>query len=144
ILQPISIVAALVLCSQGVIQNLHSYTVVTTLEGVKQTIAQGPVASQEAIKILGTNGGGFFNANSAHPFENPTPFSNMFQMFLIFLIPGALTCTFGKMVRDTKQGWALFAAMSVLWFAGVLTAYCFEQKGMPVLAKAGIEMTAGD
>jgi K+-transporting ATPase ATPase A chain len=140
ILLPISIIAALVLCSQGVIQNLHAYTAVTTLEGAKQTIAQGPVASQEAIKMLGTNGGGFFNANSAHPFENPTPFSNMFQMFLIFLIPGALTYTFGKMVRDTRQGWALFAAMSVLWFGGVLTAYHFEQQGTPMLAKAGIEM----
>ncbi len=141
ILLPISIVAALVLCSQGVIQNLHAYTAVTTLEGAKQTIAQGPVASQEAIKMLGTNGGGFFNANSAHPFENPTPFSNMFQMFLIFLIPGALTYTFGKMVRDTRQGWALFAAMSVLWFAGVLTAYHFEQQGTPMLREAGIEMS---
>jgi K+-transporting ATPase ATPase A chain len=144
VLLPISIVAALVLCSQGAIQNLHSYTAVTTLEGVKQTIAQGPVASQEAIKMLGTNGGGFFNANSAHPFENPTPFSNMFQMFLIFLIPGALTYTFGKMVRDTRQGWAVFAAMSVLWFAGVLVAYNFEQRGTPMLQKAGIEMTATD
>jgi len=142
ILMPLSIVAALVLCSQGVIQNLHSYTVATTLEGAKQTIAQGPVASQEAIKMLGTNGGGFFNANSSHPFENPTPFSNMFQMFLIFLIPGALTYTFGRMVRDTRQGWALFAAMTVLWFGGVLTAYHFEQSGTPMLAKAGIEMTA--
>jgi K+-transporting ATPase ATPase A chain len=144
ILLPISIVAALVLCSQGVIQNLHGYTAVTTLEGAKQTIAQGPVASQEAIKMLGTNGGGFFNANSAHPFENPTPFTNMFQMFLIFLIPGALTYTFGRMVRDTRQGWALFAAMSVLWFAGVLTAYHFEQQGTPMLSKAGVEMTATD
>jgi K+-transporting ATPase ATPase A chain len=144
VLLPLSLAAALVLCSQGVIQNLHPYTAVTTLEGAKQTIAQGPVASQEAIKMLGTNGGGFFNANSAHPFENPTPFSNMFQMFLIFLIPGALTCTFGKMVRDTRQGWALFAAMSVLWFAGVLTAYHFEQQGTPMLAKAGIEMNATD
>jgi K+-transporting ATPase ATPase A chain len=144
ILLPLSVVAALILCSQGVIQNLDAYTSVTTLEGVKQTIAQGPVASQEAIKMLGTNGGGFFNANSAHPFENPTPFSNMFEMFLIFLIPGALTCTFGKMVRDTRQGWALFAAMSVLWFAGVFAAYHFEQQGTPALAKAGIEMTATD
>ena len=142
VLLPISILAALVLCSQGVIQNLHPYTAVTTLEGAKQTIAQGPVASQEAIKMLGTNGGGFFNANSAHPFENPTPFTNMFQMFLIFLIPGALTYTFGKMVRDTRQGWALFAAMSVLWFAGVVTCYHFEQRGTPMLEKAGIEMTA--
>ncbi len=144
VLLPISIIAALVLCSQGVIQNLHPYTVVTTLEGAKQTIAQGPVASQEAIKMLGTNGGGFFNANSAHPFENPTPFSNMFQMFLIFLIPGALTYTFGKMVRDTRQGWAIFTAMAVLWFGGVFVAYHYEQKGTPMLAKAGIEMTVTD
>jgi K+-transporting ATPase ATPase A chain len=140
ILMPISIVAALVLCSQGVIQNLHPYTDATTLEGVKQTIAQGPVASQEAIKMLGTNGGGFFNANSAHPFENPTPFTNMFEMFLIFLIPAALTYTFGKMVRDTRQGWALFTAMTILWFAGVFVAYHYEQKGTPMLAKAGIAM----
>ncbi|HVW87765.1 MAG TPA: potassium-transporting ATPase subunit KdpA, partial [Bryobacteraceae bacterium] len=140
ILLPISLFAALVLCSQGVIQNLHPYTAVTTLEGAKQVIAQGPVASQEAIKMLGTNGGGFFNANSAHPFENPTPFSNFFQVFLIFLIPGALTYTFGRMVRDTRQGWALFAAMAVLWFAGVLTAYHFEQRGTSTLAKTGIEL----
>jgi K+-transporting ATPase ATPase A chain len=142
ILLPMSILAALVFCSQGVIQNLNPYTNAVTLEGVKQTIAQGPVASQEAIKMLGTNGGGFFNANSAHPFENPTPFTNMFQMFLIFLIPGALTYTFGKMVRDTRQGWALFAAMSVLWLAGVVVAYHFEQHGTPMLSKAGVELTA--
>jgi K+-transporting ATPase ATPase A chain len=142
VLMPISIIAALLLVWQGSIQNLHGYTAVTTLEGVKQVIAQGPVASQEAIKMLGTNGGGFFNANSAHPFENPSPLSNLLQMFLIFLIPGALTYTFGKMVRDTRQGWALFAAMSILWFAGVLTAYHFEQKGTPMLEKAGIEMTS--
>jgi K+-transporting ATPase ATPase A chain len=142
ILLPISIVAALILCWQGAIQNLHGYTALTTLEGVKQVIAQGPVASQEAIKMLGTNGGGFFNANSAHPFENPTPFTNMFQMFLIFLIPGALTYTFGKMVRDTRQGWAIFSAMAVLWLAGVVVAYHYEQKGTPILAKAGIETTA--
>jgi K+-transporting ATPase ATPase A chain len=140
VLLPISVAGALVLCSQGVIQNLHPYTAVTTLEGAKQLIAQGPVASQEVIKMLGTNGGGFFNANSAHPFENPTPLSNFFQMFLIFLIPGALTYTFGKMVRDTRQGWALFAAMAVLWFAGVLTAYHFEQQGTPTLAKTGIAL----
>ncbi len=142
VLLPISLIAALVLCSQGVIQNLHPYTVATTLEGMKQTIAQGPVASQEAIKMLGTNGGGFFNANSAHPFENPTPFANLFQMFLIFLIPGALTYTFGKMVRDTRQGWAIFAAMTVLWLGGVVVAYHYEQRGTPMLANAGIEMTA--
>jgi K+-transporting ATPase ATPase A chain len=135
-------VGALVLCSQGVIQNLNPYTAAVTVEGAKQTIAQGPVASQEVIKMLGTNGGGFFNANSAHPFENPTPFTNMFQMFLIFLIPAAVTYTFGKMVRDTRQGWALFAAMSILWLAGTVVAYNFEQHGTPMLAKAGIEMNA--
>jgi len=144
VLLPISIVAALVLCSQGAIQNLHPYTVLTTIEGAKQTIAQGPVASQEAIKMLGTNGGGFFNANSAHPFENPTPFSNLFQMFLIFLIPGALTYTFGRMVRDTRQGWAIFTAMTILWLGGVTVAYHYEQKGTPMLANAGIGMNATD
>jgi K+-transporting ATPase ATPase A chain len=127
-----------------VIQNLHPYTVATTIEGAKQTIAQGPVASQEAIKMLGTNGGGFFNANSAHPFENPTPFANLLQMFLIFVIPGALTYTFGKMVRDTRQGWAIFAAMAILWLGGVFVAYHYEQAGTPMLAKAGIAMTATD
>jgi K+-transporting ATPase ATPase A chain len=142
VLLPISILGALILCSQGVVQNLHPYTAVTTLEGAKQTIAQGPVASQEVIKMLGTNGGGFFNANSAHPFENPTPFTNMFEMFLIFVIPGALTYTFGKLVRDTRQGWALFTAMSVLWLAGVFVAYHFEQQGTPMLAKAGIDLQA--
>jgi K+-transporting ATPase ATPase A chain len=144
ILLPISFVVALVLCSQGVIQNLSAYTNAVTIEGAKQTIAQGPVASQEAIKMLGTNGGGFFNANSAHPFENPTPFSNMLQMVLIFLIPGAVTYTFGRMVKDTRQGWALFAAMSVLWFAGVLVAYHYEQAGTPTLANNGIALTASD
>src|SRR6266699_3045372 len=142
ILLPLSIAVALFFCSQGVIQNFNQYTDATTVEGVKQTIPQGPVASQEAIKMLGTNGGGFFNANSSHPYENPTPLSNFIQMFVIFLIPGALTYTFGSMVRDTRQGWALFAAMSVLWFVGVLVAYHFEQKGAPALAKSGIEMTA--
>src|SRR5215831_1038841 len=107
VLLPISVVAALLFVSQGVVQNLSSYTDVATIEGAKQTIAQGPVASQEAIKQLGTNGGGFFGANAAHPFENPTPLSNLLAMFLIFLIPGALTYTFGKMVGDTRQGWAI-------------------------------------
>ena len=142
VLLPLSVVVALFFCSQGVIQNFNQYTEATTVEGVKQVIPQGPVASQEAIKMLGTNGGGFFNANSSHPYENPTPLSNFVQMFVIFLIPGALTYTFGWMVRDTRQGWALFAAMSVLWFAGVLVAYHFEQKGAPVFAKSGIEMSA--
>jgi K+-transporting ATPase ATPase A chain len=144
VLLPISIVGALVLCSQGVIQNLHPYTVATTIEGAKQTIAQGPVASQEVIKMLGTNGGGFFNANSAHPFENPTAFTNLFEMFLLLVIPAALTYTFGKMVRDTRQGWALFAAMTILFLCGVVVAYHYEQRGTPMLAKTGIAMTATD
>jgi potassium-transporting ATPase potassium-binding subunit len=142
VLIPLSIVIALVFVWQGVIQNLSPYTNVATLEGGAQTIAQGPVASQEAIKMLGTNGGGFFNANSAHPFENPTPFSNFLQLLCIFVIPAGLTYTFGKMVRDTRQGWALFAAMSVVFFAGVLVAYSGEQSGNPNLVKLGLEQQA--
>ncbi len=142
ILLPLSIVGALFLCSQGVIQNLKPYTNVTTVEGGKQTIAQGPVASQEAIKELGTNGGGFFNANSSHPFENPTPLTNLFQMLLIFVIPAGLTYTFGRMVGDTRQGWAVFAAMSVMFLIGVFVAYGFEQSGNPLLAKLGIQTAA--
>jgi potassium-transporting ATPase potassium-binding subunit len=142
ILLPISFLAALFFCSQGVIQNFHPYTVAKTLEGAKQVIAQGPVASQEAIKMLGTNGGGFFNANSAHPFENPTPFTNFVQMFLIFLIPAGLTYTFGVMVGDRRQGWALFSACGVMFLAGVFACYWAEQKGNPTLAKLGIETQA--
>jgi K+-transporting ATPase ATPase A chain len=142
VLLPISIVGALFFVSQGVVQNLSPYTEATTLEGAKQVIAQGPVASQEIIKQLGTNGGGFFNANSAHPFENPTPLTNLFQMFLIFVIPGALTYTFGKMVGDTRQGWAIFAAMAVMFLAGVFVCYGFEQAGNPILAKLGLESQA--
>jgi len=142
ILLPLSIIAGLLFVSQGVIQNLHPYTTVSTVEGGKQIIAQGPVASQEAIKQLGTNGGGFFGANSAHPFENPTPLSNLLQMFLIFLIPGALTYTFGKMVGDTRQGWAIFAAFSVMFLIGVFIVYHFEQAGNPILTKLGIQNTA--
>jgi K+-transporting ATPase ATPase A chain len=142
VLLPIAVVAALLYVSQGAVQNLSPYTQVTTVEGAKQTIAQGPVASQEAIKQLGTNGGGFFNANSAHPFENPTPASNLLAMFLIFLIPGALTYTFGKMVGDTRQGWAIFAAFSVMFLIGVFVCYQFEQAGNPNLSKIGIESMA--
>ena len=116
ILLPGALLAALVLCSQGVIQNFEPYTVAKTLEGAKQVIAQGPVASQEAIKMLGTNGGGFFNANSSHPFENPTPFTNLFQIVLIFVIPAGLTYTFGVMIGDRRQGWAIFSACSVMFF----------------------------
>jgi K+-transporting ATPase ATPase A chain len=139
VLLPLSIISALFLVSQGVIQNFSPYTVAHTLEGTTQTIAQGPVASQEAIKLLGTNGGGFFNANSAHPFENPTPVSNLFQMFLIFVIPAALTYTFGKMVRDTRQGWALFAAMGILFACGLTICYRAEQRGNPMVTALGIE-----
>jgi potassium-transporting ATPase potassium-binding subunit len=142
VLLPLSVVAALLYCSQGVIQNLNPYTSVTTVEGAKQTIAQGPVASMEAIKQLGTNGGGFFGANSAHPFENPTPLSNLLAMFLIFLIPAALTYTFGKMVGDTRQGWAILGAFSAMFLAGVLVLYHYEQKGNPALAKLGLETAA--
>ena len=142
ILLPLSIIGALFLCSQGVIQNLKPYTTVTTVEGAKQTIAQGPVTSQEIIKQLGTNGGGFFGANSAHPFENPAPLINLLQMFLIFLIPAALTYTFGRMVGDTRQGWAIFAAFSVMFLIGVFVTYGFEQAGNPILAKLGIQTEA--
>ena len=138
VLVPLSIAGALLLCSQGVIQNLHPYEKVTTVEGAVQTIPQGPVASQEAIKMLGTNGGGFFNANSAHPYENPTPFSNFLQMIFIFVIPAGLTYTFGKMVGDTRQGWALFAAMTLLFLAGVFVVYPAETAGNPVLHNLGV------
>ena len=126
VLVPLSIVFALVLVSQGVIQTFAAYRQVTTLEGLKQVIALGPVASQEAIKELGTNGGGFFNANSAHPFENPTPLTNLVELVLIFAIPAALTYTYGKMARDTRQGWVLFAAMMTLFLVGVAVCYGAE------------------
>jgi potassium-transporting ATPase potassium-binding subunit len=139
---PLSLVGALFLCSQGVIQNLHPYTKVTTVEGATQTIAQGPVASQEAIKMVGTNGGGFFGANSAHPFENPTPLTNFVQMLMILVIPAGLTYTFGKMVGDTRQGWALFAAMAIMFLAGVFFVYPQEQGGNPLLAQLGLQSAA--
>ena len=139
ILLPLSVIIALLFVSQGVIQNLSPYSKAVTLEGGAQVIGQGPVASQEAIKMLGTNGGGFFNANSAHPFENPTPLSNFIQILSIFVIPAGLTYTFGKMVKDTRQGWAIFAAMSILFLAGVFVAYPAEQSGNPILSSLGIE-----
>ena len=150
ILLPISAVFALVLVSQGVVQNLKAYDTVKVLEPQKvtatgtdgksttttvstQTIAQGPVASQEAIKMLGTNGGGFFNANSAHPFENPTPLTNFLQLLSIFLIPAGLTATLGQMVGSRKHGWAVLACMTILWFVGVLTCYWAEAKPNPLM-----------
>ena len=142
VLLPMSLVIALMLVSQGAIQNFSAYLKVATVEGGTQIIAQGPTASQEAIKMLGTNGGGFFNANSAHPFENPTPLSNLIQMLSIFVIPAGLTYTFGKMVKDARQGWAIFSAMSVLFLVGVFVAYPSEQSGNPILASLGIENQA--
>jgi K+-transporting ATPase ATPase A chain len=133
VLLPISFLYALFLVSQGVLQNFAPYREIVTLEGVKELVAMGPVASQEAIKMLGTNGGGFFNANSAHPFENPSPLTNFVQMVSIFAIPAGLTWTYGRMARDRRQGWALFAAMAVLFFAGVLGSYAAESAGNPAL-----------
>jgi potassium-transporting ATPase potassium-binding subunit len=134
VLLPVSVVLALVFVWQGVPQNLHAYTDVTTLEGGKQLIAQGPVASQEVIKMFGTNGGGFFNANSAHPFENPTALTNLIQILLIFSIGAALTNVFGRMVGNERQGWAIFAVMAVLFLAGTATTYWAEAAGNPVFA----------
>jgi K+-transporting ATPase ATPase A chain len=128
VLLPASLLYALLLVGQGVPQNLHAYTTAHTLENQTQTIAQGPVASQEAIKMLGTNGGGFFNANSAHPFENPTPFSNLLQMLSIFIIPAGLTYTLGRMTGSPGHGWAVFAAMFVLFAAGFSTLYWAESQ----------------
>jgi len=173
VLLPISIVYAVFLTGQGVIQNFDAYKDVTTLEVTHydnpkldaagqalkddkgnaitepaetptQTLAMGPVASQEAIKMLGTNGGGFFNANSAHPFENPTPLSNFIQMLSIFLIPAALCFTFGRMVGDTRQGWAVLAAMTLMFVALAAAAMHFEQQGNPLLTQLGIDPSLGN
>jgi potassium-transporting ATPase potassium-binding subunit len=173
VLLPISFVYALFLVSQGVIQNFDAYKDVTTIKATKydapkngpdgqplkddkgnpvmetvttptQTLAMGPVASQEAIKMLGTNGGGFFNANSAHPYENPTPLSNFVQMLSIFLIPGALCFVLGRMVGDTRQGWAVLAAMTLLFVVMAIVAMHYEQQGNPLLGKLGVDMSAGN
>jgi K+-transporting ATPase ATPase A chain len=177
VLLPFCIGGALMLVSQGVVQNLRPYdtaklvepqtievekkdasgNVITNPDGTtqkekqvvaEQTIAQGPVASQEAIKMWGTNGGGFFNANSAHPFENPTPLSNLLQMFAIFAVSAGLTFTLGRMTGSQKHGWAVFAAMAVLFFAGVTTAYWAESRGNPLLAGteqiAAVNQSAGN
>ncbi|HYB08710.1 MAG TPA: potassium-transporting ATPase subunit KdpA [Alphaproteobacteria bacterium] len=139
VLLPISVVAALFLVWQGIPQNLGPYVEATTLEGGKQVIAQGPVASQIVIKMLGTNGGGFFNANAAHPYENPTALSNFLQMLLMIVIGAALTNVFGRMVGKQLQGWALFGAMMVLSVAGVITLYSAEAAGNPNLAPFGVD-----
>jgi len=172
ILLPISFVYGLFLVQQGVVQNFDAYKDVQTLEVVKyqepklgpdgqslkdakgepvmedksvdkQTLAMGPVASQEAIKMLGTNGGGFFNANSAHPYENPTPLTNFIQMLSIFLIPAGLCLTFGRMVQDQRQGWTIFVAMALLFVVGAIAAMHYEQQGNPQLSALGVDQTMG-
>jgi K+-transporting ATPase ATPase A chain len=139
---PLSFVLALLFVQQGMIQNFHPYVTATTLEGAKQVLAMGPVASQEAIKQLGTNGGGFFNANAAHPFENPTPWTNFLSTLAIFIVPAGLTYMFGRMVKNQKHGWALWAAMFVLFLGGVTTAYWAEAKGNPIHAARGVDVVA--
>ncbi|MBN8896813.1 MAG: potassium-transporting ATPase subunit KdpA, partial [Rhodospirillales bacterium] len=144
VLLPVCIVVTLVFVWQGVPQNLSAYTDATTLEGAKQLIAQGPVASQEAIKMFGTNGGGFFNANSAHPFENPTALTNLIQMLLIFAIGAALTNVFGRAVKDERQGWAIFAVMALLFLAGTVALYWAEAAGNPAFAAFHVDPTGGN
>jgi K+-transporting ATPase ATPase A chain len=139
ILLPLSIVVGLFFVWQGMPQNLGAYVDATTLEGAKQTIAQGPVASQEVIKLLGTNGGGFFNANSAHPYENPNALTNFVTLILIFSIGAGLTNVLGRMVKDERQGWAIFAAMGILFLAGLTTAYWAESAGNPALAQFNVD-----
>ena len=141
ILLPISIVVGLVFVWQGMPQNLNAYTEITTLEGGKQLIAQGPVASQEVIKMMGTNGGGFFNANSAHPYENPNALTNFIQLLLIFSLGAALTNVFGRMVGDQRQGWAIFAVMGLLFLVGVSICYWAEAPGNPAFAALGVDST---
>jgi len=159
ILLPLCFLFSFVLISQGVVQNFKPYNLVKLIEPqtaylsgadgepeakqiTEQVIAQGPVASQEAIKMLGTNGGGFFNANSAHPFENPTPFTNLLQMLAIFAIPAGLTFTLGKMTGSPQHGWAVWSAMAVLFFAGVVTAYSAEAHGNPLMQ--GVDQSASE
>ena len=173
VLLPLALVFAVFLVSQGVIQNFSPYQDVTTVDVTTyeqprldaagqplkddqgnpvtepttiqtQTLAMGPVASQEAIKMIGTNGGGFFNANSAHPFENPTPLSNFLQMLAIFLIPAALCYTFGRIVGDVRQGWAIFAAMTILFIIMAIAVIYFEQQGNPLFASIGVDSTGGN
>ena len=140
LLLPFSLVLALVFVQQGIIQNFSPYATVTTLEGATQTIALGPVASQEAIKQLGTNGGGFFNANAAHPFENPTPLSNLLSMLAILVIPAGLVWAFGDMVGNRRHGWALWSAMFALLAAGAIVAYGAEAAGNPIHAARGVDV----
>jgi potassium-transporting ATPase potassium-binding subunit len=144
LLLPICLVFAVFLVSQGMIQNFKPYTQATTLEGATQTIAQGPMASQVAIKMLGTNGGGFMNANAAHPFENPTPLSNFFQMLSIFSIGSGLTYYLGRMVKNQKHGWAVWATMMILFLGGVVLCWWAEAKGNPIHQQLGIAAADGN
>src|SRR5450631_195613 len=139
VLMPICVLTTLFFVWQGSIQNFKGPVTAQTLEGTQQVIEQGPLASQLSIKMLGTNGGGYFNANSAHPYENPTPLANLLQMLLIFSLGAGLTYMFGKMVRDTRQGWAIFAAMALMFLAGAFICYWAEQAGNPMLTKMGVE-----
>jgi K+-transporting ATPase ATPase A chain len=152
ILLPLSIILALIQVSQGVVQNFNSYATVQVLQGTtdgngnpvtEQVLPMGPAASQVAIKQLGTNGGGFFNVNSAHPFENPTPLSNFFEMLAILIIPAGLCYTFGKMIGDTRQGWAILAAMVIIFVPLLIGAYVAEGTGNPRIAALGVDTTAG-
>ncbi len=149
LLLPACVLYAVFLTSQGVVQNFHPYVAAQTLEQVEgasstQTVAQGPVASQVAIKMLGTNGGGFMNANAAHPYENPTPLSNFFQMLSIFLIPSGLTYTLGRMVGNQRHGWAIWAAMAVLFLGGLLVVWSSEAMGNPRLNALGVDPAHGN
>ena len=140
-LVPLCLFYALFLVSQGVIQNIMHPTTWATLDGGTQTLVQGPVASQEAIKMLGTNGGGYFNANSAHPFENPTPLSNLVQMLSIFAIGGALCVTLGEMVGNFRHGWAVFLTMTLIAVAAMFVIGHFESAGNPLLSPLGVDQT---
>jgi len=144
ILLPICMIVALFLVIEGVPQNLGNYRTVTTVEGSEQLIPQGPVASQAAIKMVGTNGGGFFGVNGAHPYENPTPLANFVQAVLMLLLPAAMTYTFGTMAGDTRQGWALFAAMGILFGAGLIIVYAAEGSGNALLTGMPIDQTSGN
>src|SRR4029077_13071706 len=138
VLSPIAVISAFVLVSQGVIANFANYLTVHTVTGLTQTIAMGPVASQEAIKMLGTNGGGFFNTNSAHPFENPTQFTNFFEMLIVLIIPAALVFMYGRMTGNRRQGYAIYATMMVMFLGAVTVAYIAEAHGSPAPHAAGL------
>jgi K+-transporting ATPase ATPase A chain len=144
VLLPLSVLLATLLMARGVIQNFDGSRAVTTVGGATQHLPGGPVASQEAIKELGTNGGGFYNANSAHPYENPDPVTNFLELLALLVVPFALTATYGRLVGSRRQGWALFAAMAVIWAAMTTTAIVAEQAGNPIVARAGVAQPGGN